>query len=115
MASNTYDWYGVMVDIDPNTGMPTLPEGYFWRVKKNSDSYWLLDIQVRRQIWVGSILVSWIHSMLGTEAEVLHQAAQLRQSGTLEFKLRAHSRKKHVNPKVLGDYPPNRNEAREWQ
>lgn len=39
-ASNGYVWFGETSDIypiDPETGLPSLPEGYFWRVFEKYD------------------------------------------------------------------------------
>lgn len=38
---------GNNLTIDPDTNLPALPEGHFWRVKQ--DEYGYLDVQIRRK------------------------------------------------------------------
>lgn len=102
--SDTYNWYGHIVELDDDTGLPVLPEGYFWRVKRNRMNGWPLmndwplDVQVRRKTWFGSILVHWINCNKWTDAEILHQAAQcaaLHLPGIIGPE----------DKRLLGDYP----------
>lgn len=44
-------------NIDPRTGLPEVPEGYFWRVKPSSGSYILVEL--RKKTWLGSTCVEW--------------------------------------------------------
>lgn len=44
--------------MDEATGLPTLPEGYFYRIKKWNHGTFDLAVQVRRRFWGVSYKVS---------------------------------------------------------
>lgn len=44
-------------DIDESTGLPELPEGYFWRVVNSGEEY--VRVQVRRKTLFGSKVEGW--------------------------------------------------------
>ena len=40
------------MNIDETTGLPALPEGYFWRVRQGS--LYMDHLELRKRIWFGS-------------------------------------------------------------
>lgn len=43
------------MQLDSITGLPKVPEGYFWRVKKSLHPYGY--VQLRKKLFIGSFLV----------------------------------------------------------
>lgn len=93
------------VEIDAETGMPVLPEGYFWRVRADRDSSGYIDVQIRRKFWIFSrAVVSTCSSKKNVKSgeTILADAAYLVRN---KFKT-------PTEPKpwehFLGDYPPKK-------
>ncbi|WP_029090078.1 hypothetical protein [Brevibacterium album] len=42
------------IEIDENTSLPALPQGFFWRVRHRAP---VLHIEARRKLWIGSSVV----------------------------------------------------------
>lgn len=85
--------------IDKETGMPVLPEGYFWRVTRGRGSQYVY-LQMRKRRWLGSKAVdeSIIRKHEVTAELVVTRARRI----LLDF-----------NPdsdykQFVGDYPPNK-------
>ena len=81
--------------IDDSTGLPKLPDGYFWRVCSPS----IPEIQIRKKTWFGrSSLVSWdyLPGRVFNDKDVRNAAVSLFQwTWTTKNNL-------------FGDYPPNK-------
>jgi hypothetical protein len=88
-----------MSEIDPNTGLPALPEGYFWRVKKSGNKYGYVRLMLRHKFWFATEQENRIFVLNGyTKERLLSDTwAVLR-----EFDFAA--AKSYVP--LLGDYPP---------
>lgn len=86
-------------EIDESTGLPELPEGYFWRVTPGSGSRYVY-LQMRKRRWLGSKLID--DSIL-RKSEITVELVQRRATKILlDF-----------NPdsdykKFVGDYPPKK-------
>ena len=82
--------------IDPNTGMPELPWGYFWRVTKRDSRVWPLRVELRRRVWIFSVEEGAAISdaskseILNTASNVVRDWKATSKNGTARF---------------LGDYP----------
>ncbi|UDL16613.1 hypothetical protein SEA_ATUIN_219 [Arthrobacter phage Atuin] len=88
------------IEIDHTTGLPKLPEGYFWRVKM---SYNYPHVCIRRNVtllgmklWSYEVKESLILSL--TESDIRREANKLytKTFGT------------DVDRTLLGDYPPKK-------
>lgn len=86
------------VEIDETTGLPVLPDGEFWRVRKyTKDS---LQVQRRRRRWLGSKLVDYELALTSPD-----------YSGSVEGRIAEAAREVLSRPNVrhlIGDYPPKR-------
>lgn len=87
--------------IDESTGLPELPEGYFWRVKESVGDY--LRIQMRRRVFFWSEVVEWsgVNKNIASKFEI-----QMAAKHVLLL-----VQEKKVDPKwrkYLGDYPPKK-------
>lgn len=101
---------------DPNTGLPELPKGMFWRTTKEyrqsmEDAYYI-EIRTKRW-WGGSALLfsKRIREGLGTDGHVDYSFndASIRYTAGLlhrEFLKWAEGLMQEV--RLLGDFPPNR-------
>lgn len=101
MGAREYQWaevYGTV--MDPNTGMPEVPEGYFWRVKRGG--YYKLEVQLRKRwFWQFSHSVESCPLDDATEWGVVNNAAYILERWN----------KRTLGPTVsglLGDYPPKK-------
>lgn len=80
--------------LDPATGMPTLPEGQFWRVTPES-CFSYSEVQLREKTWYGSKKLKsttthlYKESVLGNAAFILDNLSTYKPDMSL-----------------LGDYPP---------
>lgn len=84
-------------EMDEATGLPTLPEGYFWRVTRPSRGYW--QVQLRKCTWYGSRCVAWTESQHEMTASKVKELAGY----VLEYKFE----KEPVHEMhLVGDYPP---------
>lgn len=45
--------------IDNETGLPELPEGYFWRVKETYKGSTYLRVEIRKRGLIGSRRIEW--------------------------------------------------------
>lgn len=85
---------------DTFTGLPGLPKGYFWRVRRGSAEY--LRLQMRKKTWFGSAVVEW-------SVTERHKASptELREAASCILrKLERRSTQGADWKKYLGDYPP---------
>jgi hypothetical protein len=105
MANHTSTW-GV-TDFDATTGLPTIPEGYFWRV---TDPCWFTDyveIHLRKKRAIGSRKIGWTVSYRDDvdEQQIVHAACYLI---AVDSKVRSHFRPaKPRRRDLLGDYFPS--------
>jgi hypothetical protein len=87
--------------IDPATGLPQLPEGYFWRVEKAmpGSQYGYVRLMRRRKAWVPKVEASRIFTLTElTESELFSDAVQVYSDFDFEGTARYRT--------LLGDYPP---------
>lgn len=83
---------------DKSTGLPELPEGYFWRLRRSSLEYLRLEIREKRLI--RSKVVTW--SVIAKDDVSI---TEIQRTAILV----KHSFKKGTNWKsYLGDYPPKK-------
>lgn len=96
------------MNIDPDTNLPQLPEGYFWRVR-NADSMGDVKVSLRKRMALGSRSVGHgyafgrLYSHCGITAEKIQQAAVLIY---LEWEQKGEDRIAYNE--FAGDYPPKR-------
>lgn len=107
MTEDTYDIYGKTVTLDPNTGLPLLPGGFFWRIRKERMIDPPIKIELRRKKLLGSVLVqhAWGHRV--SRRSIVHEAAfcYSRWVGECAQRRENQSRKRELND-LIGDYPP---------
>lgn len=93
------------MNIDPNTGLPELPPGHFWRITEQW-IYWNLKIKRRRGWFTWTVASTTIHrhddagwtiARLNYEDYLQDVAAELHQKTF---------RDPEIASKYLGDYPP---------
>lgn len=84
--------------IDLSTGLPELPEGYFWRVKESFGQF--VKFQIRKKLLLGSSLI--VESV--TESWELNDGhfRFMAQHTYGKFDGRTGARK------YIGDYPPKK-------
>lgn len=87
--------------IDPASGLPKLPKGYFWRVKPCYSRFcdYAVDVELRKRTWIFSHRVDDIFS---TVPGIPYSAAFL-----VESFYSTRSRYNGVDD-VIGDYPPKK-------
>lgn len=98
--------------IDIATGLPELPEGFFWRVKANSWIEWYM-LELRRKTWFGSIRITNRH-IEPTRVELSPRHIQREAGwliGTEKAKIGLGLIEKPAS--LLGDYPPKKLEVSE--
>ena len=93
------------MSIDTYTGLPVVPDGHFWRIKKGVGN--CLRVQLRKRIWFGSSVVEWgVVSFSKASPEEL--------SWTANWVLKELARKRSRGwKKYIGDYPPKKLEQEE--
>ena len=84
-------------EMDEATGLPALPEGYFWRVTRPSRGYW--QVQLRKRTRHGSRCVAWT----GSRFEMT--ASQVKELAGYVLKYKFEKGPAHENH-LVGDYPP---------
>ena len=84
-------------EMDEATGLPTVPEGYFWRVTRPQGRFW--QVQLRKRTWYGSRRVAWAvyqHEMTASKVNEL-------AGYVLKYKVKKEpAHEMHL----VGDYPP---------
>lgn len=91
--------------MDFETGLPSLPEGYFWRVKSASSLLTAPKVQLRKKMWIGSYVVddAWtLDEFHSAEQEVRYLAMMIWD------RQRAEQERILGLARVVGDYPPKR-------
>lgn len=88
------------MSIDPSTGMPEVPEGHFWRIKKHTAEY--MVVQLRKRVLFWSVVVEdWtVNKAKASAGEILTAA---------NFALRHLAQKRDTTDswkQYIGDYPP---------
>ena len=93
------------VEIDPATGMPAVPTGYFWRVKPTNYGY-VVQLRHRRRLgsrYIGHQPISMRHDLV-TPHKILDAAAYAL---TCDERISRHfGRSIGVDKSLMGDYPP---------
>lgn len=90
---------------DPNTGLPALPEGYFWRIKKWKHGVFDLHIHLMKK--VGPFAFSAGDRLADTRPLSIHRAAYGIMMGV--FNTKEHRALTNAKiTKYVGDYPPKR-------
>lgn len=92
-------------ELDDATGLPVLPEGEFWRVKKGVTASIHFRIEHRRKSRIGSRIVEW-HPIEKKDATT----KRLREAAAFTL---WKEKKEKASPasdyrKVFGDYPPKK-------
>lgn len=94
------------VEIDPETNLPVVPEGYYWKVTSGRGDGIYRTVKLRRR---GKVFAVTTHpaSRTGSEEE---QWDDIKSSAEyIVWRLWKHERPKHVEPRVFaGTYPPKR-------
>lgn len=88
--------------IDDVTGLPELPEGYFWRIANRVSIY--IDVEIRKKTWIGSKMVTQkVTTISDASARRIRTLAELAHRDV--FGDGASWRQ------ILGDYPPKKLET----
>lgn len=74
------------VDVDPDTNLPRLPDGLFWKVKKETGSYHRMQLRRVRPFWFSEV-VEWtiVRKDQMTKNGLIIQAAYVLYSMTRTF------------------------------
>lgn len=98
-------------DVDPETNLPVVPEGYFWRVKKDMNplSYFDLTVQLRRKWRLFPVETQPVRGS-GSEAKVWGEIQQAAGYIIYEQRIRdtVLQGTKNRHKKFVGDFPPKR-------
>lgn len=92
------------------TGLPELPEGYFWRIKKSTGIRWN-DIQIRRKRFIGSTKMGE-HPVCRTDEKItvdviVRSAKYLLSLERVQQALAPQTAEPLPDPRQFyGDYPP---------
>lgn len=104
MTKREHPWintYGT--EIDDATGMPVVPEGFFWRVKRGG--FYRLNVQLRQKfLWVLSLEVDSCPTDDGSEWGVSNIAAYILHKWEERNNRVTGTGVRHL----LGDYPPKK-------
>jgi len=84
-------------EMDEATGLPVLPEGYFWRVTWPRDGFW--QVQLRKRTWYGSRCVAW------TCGRYEMTAGKVKELAGYVLKYKFEKEPVH-EMHLVGDYPP---------
>ena len=98
------------MNIDPNTGLPQLPEKLFWRVTYRRSMKWY-ELQLRKKLTIGSRKLDWwaMRPHKFNQAEILEWALfAMRRTEVQDKIIRATGAKVSydIDQRLLGDYPP---------
>lgn len=97
-------------DVDPTTGMPVLPEGQFWRVKRIFfGQFWEVQLRQRGMFWSYKVE----SRTFGNEApitrdNVLNGAGHCLKEVAERRAAHESAKGEPVGKDLLGDYPPKR-------
>lgn len=84
-----------MSNIDKATGLPALPDGYFWRVKKFGSGGYPLEVQLRsRLLWFSIVEASQLSA--SDRGSIMNAARNAHQEW----------RNRVATLDYIGDYPP---------
>lgn len=93
------------MNIDPNTNLPELPEGYFWRITRwtSESSQWDLQVKIRKRLLGG--LLSW-----GVASTLTRSTVWSIQQDAKQLADKFHERHNRLpgRKQFVGDYPPKR-------
>lgn len=99
--------------IDPTTGLPELPEGYFWKVSRTENPYGLSEepvfVELMRTSTFDGVLVLYRRVTRFTPFEEYVDFRDLKPRhirSTAKSVYRAWKRLQR-SEELLGDYPPN--------
>lgn len=109
-------------EVDPDTGLPELPENYFWRVEEGY-TFSLYDykhLQIRKKVWGGlfSVKKQWtvIHNDKFSKEKILDTANYILLHvydpwNEIDLEREKEDRKEKQKPQniqsnLFGDYPP---------
>ena len=84
-------------EMDEATGLPALPEGYFWRVTRPSRGFW--DVQLRKRTRHGS------RCEAGTASQHEMTASKVKELAGYVLKYKFKKESTH-EMHLVGDYPP---------
>lgn len=95
-----------MTNIDPATGLPQLPEGYFWRVRKDTffRQYSYIEIRKPGRLFGSKIVVQATRHTEDIDEQEIRTFADML-SEELEEKLNP---KPRTEKNLFGDYPPKK-------
>lgn len=100
------------MNIDPNSGLPELPEGLFWSVRYSSTMRWY-ELQLRKKMAIGSRKLGYwaMWASEFNEKRILEWSKYaMRQPETTDHLKRAQGLdpKRPREHRLLGDYPPKK-------
>lgn len=84
-------------EMDEATGLPAVPEGYFWRVARPQEGYW--QVQLRKRAWYGSRCVA------GTASRFEMTSRKVKELAGYVLKYKFEKEPVH-EMHLVGDYPP---------
>lgn len=86
--------------IDQNTGLPGLPDGFFWRITRGAGSEYV-ELQIRRRRWFGSKkCADWPIQKSRVSVRTILEAAQ--------YALDRFDKSGKRHKRFVGDYPPKK-------
>lgn len=100
-AEEIYPWG--RFEIDPNTGLPEVPEGFFFRVAKTGFGYWQVQLRRRRRGWFSKNEESATH----VNERPINRRWILDGAAYVITKYRERDPRKS-DATLLGDYPPKK-------
>ena len=84
-------------EMDEATGLPAVPEGYFWRVTEPQGGGW--SVQLRKRTWYGSRCAA------GTVTRCEMTASKVKELAGYVLKYKFEKEPVH-EMHLVGDYPP---------
>ena len=84
-------------EMDEATGLPTVPEGYFWRITRPQGRFW--QVQLRKRTWRGSRCVA------ETASRCEMTASSVKELAGYVLKYKFEKEPAH-EMHLVGDYPP---------
>lgn len=91
--------------LDKSTGLPEVPEGYFWRIKRWNYGHgpYSLRVELRRRLAFGLSVAVEDSLSRHTEEDILRSANQVLRLSAARIENR---RTINERDKFVGDYPP---------
>lgn len=90
-----------MIKTDSTTGLPELPQGHFWRVKKSIGPF--ADVQLIKKVWIFNRVVEWT-SLYRYELT----PSEIRSCADFILRYKNPFGSRTGDTSLYGDYPPKK-------